>query len=268
MMHSLFSASGRLRLEQIVGPGLLCAFDFDGTLAPIVAHPEQAGLPEAVHERLTGLAAYAPLAIITGRSVDDVRSRLGFEPDFVIGNHGMEGMPGKEAQAAAHRQACGGWRVQLLPALGDLALAGVQLEDKRYSLSLHYRHAHTPDIAVEVLNDLFATLDPAPRIVAGKYVFNLLPADAAHKGNALEQLMQLSGARAAIYVGDDVTDEDVFRLQRPDLLSVRIEHAPDSAADFYIPDPGDILPLLDELNERLLAGKAGNWLQTASPRRA
>ena len=78
-----------------------------------------------------------------------------------------------------------------------------------------------------------------------------MPQDATHKGGALEELMQQTGAATAIYVGDDVTDEDVFRLGRPDLLTVRIEPHPDTAAEFHLPAMPDIVRLLDELVCRL-----------------
>lgn len=257
-MQSLFSHDGTRRLDEIVGPGLLCAFDFDGTLAPIVPHPDQARLPEDIRGRLTALSRHAPLAIITGRSVDDIAARLGFVPDFTIGNHGMEGVPGWEAQAARHKAICAGWHRQLADLLRQPAAdPGIMLEDKRYSLSVHYRQAHDPAHAAAWLEDQFRRLSPAPRVVAGKFVFNLLAQDACNKGSALEALMRICGAPAAIYVGDDVTDEDVFRLRRPDVLSVRIEQASASAADFFLPQPADILWLLDELAGRLRAAGAG-----------
>jgi trehalose 6-phosphate phosphatase len=87
--------------------------------------------------------------------------------------------------------------------------------------------------------------------MTGKYVLNLLPEDAGHKGSALEHLIAASGAQSAIYVGDDVNDEDAFRLERCDLLSIRIGAADDSAADFYLDRQEDMRILLDEINSRL-----------------
>lgn len=262
-MRSLFSTEGKSRLDETVAGRLLCAFDFDGTLAPIVPRPEQVRLPDNIRERLISLAELAPVAIITGRSVADISGRLGFAPDFIIGNHGLEGVPGWDAQAAYHEKLCAGWHRQVVDALKDPELGnGVLLEDKRYSLSVHYREAKDPQQAASRLQALFDQLSPRPRIVAGKYVFNLLAQDACNKGSALEELMRICGARRAIYVGDDVTDEDVFRLRHPDILSVRIEQGTESAADFFLPEPGDILWLLDELVNRLHVAGAGNWVQT------
>lgn len=252
-MRPLFDADGMHRLDAIVQPGMLCVFDFDGTLSPIVAQPDSAALPPEVRERLETLTTLAAVAILTGRSLTDIRKRLGFEPHYVIGNHGLEGMPGWEARSKDYAAACAAWRSALVLALRDQQRfdPGIRLEDKAYSLSVHYRMARDQGQAEQRLAALFETLSPPPRVVAGKCVYSLMPVDAAHKGGALEELMQQAGAGTAIYVGDDVTDEDVFRLRRPDVLTVRIEPHPDTAADFYLPAMPDIVQLLDELVRRL-----------------
>lgn len=260
-MSFLFSQAGLERLDEIARPGLLCAFDFDGTLAPIVPQPDQVRLPADIRARLLALAGLAPIAIITGRSVDDIRHRLAFEPDFIVGNHGLEGVPGWEEHAVRHADLCAGWRTWLEQALSEGFDPGVRIEDKRFSLSVHYRLAADRAATEAQLERLFSELQPRPRVVWGKLVFSLMPEDAGHKGSALEQLMAMTQARSAVYVGDDITDEDVFRLRRPDLLSIRVEHAADSAAEFHVPRPADILRLLDELAQRLRETGASNWLQ-------
>jgi trehalose 6-phosphate phosphatase len=264
-MKPLFSDAGRRRLDAIVQRRVLCAFDFDGTLAPIVVRPEHARLPHDIMTHLVALSQHAPVAIITGRSVDDIRGRLGFVPDFIVGNHGVEGVPGWESHAARHQALSASWMTQLSGALQNGAHdAGVEIEDKRYSLSVHYRMADDPERSARALRQVFSHMEPAPRVVAGKYVFNLVPHDAAHKGNALERLMAITGAQSAVYVGDDVTDEDVFRLTRQNLLSIRIEQATDSAAPFFLERPGDILALLQDLTARLQAADARNWMRGAA----
>lgn len=250
MLPLLDSAQGRRALAQFAVPGLLCAFDFDGTLAPIVADPGSVRLPEHLRIRLQALQRAVPVAIITGRAVDDIAPRLGFEPTLLVGNHGMEGLPGDRAAVAAerHRAVCAAWRKQLESLLAaEYPDPGVHVEDKRYSLSVHYRHAQAAARAAQDLAPLLATLDPAPRLVAGKCVYNLMPPGAADKGSALECLMRETGARCALYLGDDVTDEDVFRLHRPDLLGVRVEPSEHSAAAYYLPHIDDVPHLLDLL---------------------
>jgi trehalose 6-phosphate phosphatase len=185
--------------------------------------------------------------------VQDLRARLQFTPDFLVGNHGMEGISEWEQQARDYQSACAAWSRVIAIALQDTSRFDpqIKMEDKRYSLSLHYRLAQDQGATETRLRELLAGLTPAPRVVAGKCVFNLVPQGAPHKGNALEKLMRDSALRNAIYVGDDVTDEDVFRLQRPDVLSVRVEYTACSAAEFYVERLADVERLLDELIARL-----------------
>lgn len=262
-MELLFSETGMARLAEIARPGLLCAFDFDGTLAPIVKTPSEARLPDEMREWLMRLSRYAPVAIITGRALHDIRERVGFAPDFLVGNHGIEGVPGWESYAAEHEAQCHRWHAQLVHALRDMD-PGISLEDKRYSLSVHYRLAHDPAAASEQLAAVVASLEPSPRVVEGKFVLNLIAPDARHKGDALVQLMQASNARSALYIGDDVTDEDVFRMRRADVLSVRVEPAASSAADFYLPHLRDMTLVLTHVIERLHATGSRNWRGAAT----
>jgi trehalose 6-phosphate phosphatase len=248
-----FFDAGRLQLDRLAMPGLLCAFDFDGTLAPIVRQPEKAVVPPAVLRRLQRLAACTPVAIITGRSVSDLRSRLPFEPHFVIGNHGLEGLPGLDAQAVHWRAQCAAWEASLSAALARerRASIGIVVENKGYSLALHYRLAPDRDAACGILLDLCRVLAPEAHLVGGKCVINLLPASGVGKGYALERLIEASGAHGALYAGDDLNDEDVFRLRRPDVLGVRIERDASSAAEFFLPHRLDLVHLLDELLRRV-----------------
>lgn len=252
-MMAMFSAGGQRRLDSIVRPDMLCVFDFDGTLAPIVPQPEQARMTLAVKKRMLELSRLASVGIITGRSLEDVRKRLEFQPTYVVGNHGLEGIPGRERQSAAWEAVCLGWEQAILAALKDKDSfdAGIRLENKRYSLSVHYRFARDHLEAQKRLTELFATLSPPPRIVAGKSVFNLLPSDAGDKGDALEQLIEISGAPTAIFVGDDVTDEDAFALRHDGLMTVRIGWSGSSAAKYFLSQRGEIVLLLDDLIRRL-----------------
>jgi trehalose 6-phosphate phosphatase len=248
-MMTLFSLSGRSRLDELAKPGLLCAFDFDGTLAPLVTQPERAHTPQNIIARLSALSNYARVAVITGRSVADVSDRLGFHPDYLVGNHGLEGMPGWEAQASRYRETCHQWMALLAQKLSvhpELAHS-VWIEDKNYSLSVHYRMARDRAAVEQRLLELLPQLLPSARIITGKCVVNLLPADAVDKGDAMAALLEVSQASGALYVGDDVTDEDVFCMRRPDFLSIRIGHESRSSAEFFLAHRLGILQLLDEL---------------------
>lgn len=267
-MTPLFSDAGMRRLDNIVQPGLLCAFDFDGTLAPIVTQPDAVLLPQNVLQRLIELSRHAPIAILTGRSIADIAPRLGFRTDYLVGNHGLEGVPGWQARSDAYAALCQAWKAALTAALQDYSRydPGIVLEDKRYSLSVHYRLARDQARAEEQLTTLLSSLQPPARIVAGKCVFSVVPPDGADKGSALAELMRISGAPGAVYVGDDVTDEDVFRLKRTDLLSVRVERAQESDAEFFLEDVHGIAQFLDELTDRFRRHHGNNPPRPASVR--
>ena len=245
-MTDLFSNGGLRALQEFVMPDMLCLFDFDGTLAPLVAEPADALLPHAVQHSLYRLQQLAKVGIVTGRSLADLSVRLEFNPHYLVGNHGLEGLPGWEQRAAEFTAVCAVWRNALANRLAAID-RGILMEDKRYSLSLHYRNARNPKQARHSLMQLFAELSPPPRIIAGKFVWSLLPPGASDKGHAVEELIKLAAAPRTLYVGDDVTDEDVFVLQRDDLMTIRVGHTAKSAATFFIPDRQTILALLDQL---------------------
>jgi trehalose 6-phosphate phosphatase len=245
-MTDIFSEEALQALQAFAMPDMLCLFDFDGTLAPLVDQPDQALLPHAVQRSVHRLQQRSKVGIVTGRSLADLSARLEFKPHYLVGNHGLEGLPGWERRAADYAEICSAWHSELARLLQTMD-AGIQLENKHYSLSLHYRNARHPQQAMQALTQLFAQLSPRPRVIAGKFVWSLLPPGAGDKGQAVEQLIALAQATRTLYVGDDVTDEDVFALRRADLMAVRVGYAADSAADFYIPETQTIGALLDQL---------------------
>lgn len=255
-MKALFSLDGRQALREFIRDDLLCLFDFDGTLVPLEPHPDKVRVPEPVLDRLQRLQQRALVGIVTGRGLNDMHRMLAFTPDYLIGNHGIEGLPGWEQRVGAFEAICKGWQQQLHASLQSLG-SEVWVEYKRYSLSVHCLQATEGDAVAQQLVRSFEQLVPVPRIISGKAVFNLLPPGASDKGGAVQALMALTRASRALYAGDDVTDEHVFALDRPDLLGVRVGEGRDSAADYFIPDHHAIVPLLDLLIDAL-PGRAGS----------
>ena len=241
-----FSPEGIASLAAVLATGPLLAFDIDGTLAPIVERPDEAALPDDVQHCLAHLAHRFDVAIITGRGVRDARRMLAFEPRYLIGNHGAEGLPGWQARAAGFEQVARTWQVALA-ADAALAEAGVTVEDKRYSLSLHYRNARNPAAAHAEIRRCLAALAPVPRVIAGKAVVNLLPADAPDKGDAIRALIAEAHCVNVLYIGDDDTDETVFGLNLPSVLTLRVEPAADSAAALYLRDQREVLTLMQHI---------------------
>ena len=258
-MTYLFSAEGKAELYAFVDATTLYAFDLDGTLAPIVPDPAAIVIPDEVRRSLIRLNGVAPVAIITGRSRADALSHLGFTPRYLVGNHGAEGLPGQEKNGQDFIRLCQGWKRQLQLLLPAMSAHGIALEEKGETLSLHYRQAPDPLKAQELLLGAMVHLSPAPRRISGKFVENLVPPEAVDKGAALEALMEHLLCQRALFVGDDVTDEDVFRRGNPAVLGIRVGEKPDSAARYYLKRQEEMATLLHEIIARLdKAGGAEN----------
>ncbi len=247
-MKYLFSEAGEALLRSLVRRPFLVAFDYDGTLAPIVPRPDRARLEPGTARLLERLCRLAPVAIVTGRSLADVRRRLPDAVHYLVGNHGIEGPGASDEQRAQWYADCRAWLAQLeamLPACEEAA--GVQIEDKALSLSVHYRLARDHAATERALAEHFARLSPPPRVVGGKCVFNLVPSDAPNKRDALHALVRSIGAHGALFAGDDVTDEDVFEGAPPSWVTVRVERSATSAARWYVHRQSEINVLLTRL---------------------
>jgi trehalose 6-phosphate phosphatase len=247
-MDHLFTPGGEAALAAVMRRDPLLAFDFDGTLAPIVDRPDDASVPDEVSRCLAKLARAHPVAVITGRLIADVRARLGFEPQFVIGNHGAENDWSRMPESAA--QALDALRGRIAAAGRRLAEAGVIVEDKRYSLAFHYRLAADAAIAFAAIGALLGELAPPLGRFGGKYVVNVVASGMPDKGEALARLVHRAGAGAAFFAGDDVNDEAVFRRAAPPWLTIRIgRDDPMSQAMYFLDDVTELVPVLRRMED-------------------
>lgn len=247
-MKYLFSRGGLDCLQGYLTNDTLLAFDFDGTLAPIVKRRDRAALPARTARLLRKLAADAPVALVSGRQLKDLKSRVPFPLLAWIGNHGMEGVPGGKPRAK-NEKIVAKWAAALNTSLHSIQ--GAELEDKCFSLSLHYRSSKHPAKARRALLMAVEGLKPAPHVLPGKKVLNLLTPGHANKGAALQAILRAHKFEKAIFVGDDDTDEDVFRLQDPRILSVRVGPKRSSMAQAYLRDQREVEALLTLLLRRL-----------------
>lgn len=216
-MQALFSPAGEQAIARLLQQRALLAFDFDGTLAPIVSNPAHAQTPYPLAQYLDALSQRHPVAIITGRQVADVKGRLGFQPRFVVGNHGAEGLGWTPTSNALDelRQRLG-LQEEALDAMG------VEVEDKGLSLALHFRNAQNP---AEAERFVLAATDALPSdlvVFGGKFVANVVYRSAPDKGQAALQLLRTSGCETMLFVGDDLNDESAFARAPEDAVTVRI----------------------------------------------
>jgi trehalose 6-phosphate phosphatase len=256
-LRHLFTPAGELALAEVLRLAPLLAFDFDGTLAPIVARPQDARVSVAVAQQLKQLSGLRPVAIVTGRTVRDVTPRLGFTPHYVIGNHGAED-PWCPPQAD-HHEALQTLREHLSVHTGLLQNAGVSVEDKGYSMALHYRLARDRSAAQacieQTLNTLIRSPDSPPlKTFGGKCVVNIVLAQSPDKGDAVHRLVERAGVQAAVFVGDDLNDEAVFEQALPSWLTIRIgREDARSQAHYFLDSHAEVAQFLGRMIRQLQA---------------
>lgn len=242
-MIPLFSRTSLIVLESLSFTKTLYAFDFDGTLAPIVSEPASAKMTEVTHDLLKQFSNLVPVAIISGRSIQDLKSRISFQPKFLIGNHGMETTGGADSSLEKAQEICSKWMSKLNQISFEY---GVSLEDKKYSIAIHYRNSRSKSLAKADIKNAIHSLTPTPHLILGKSVFNLVPVGAPHKGSALLNLLKTSNLKHAFYIGDDDTDEDIFSLpyQNGQIFTVRVGEKKKSQASYYIKRQSEINKLI------------------------
>lgn len=254
-LPSILGPRGDEALRRQLAEPALVAFDFDGTLAPIVEHPPHARLAPPVDALLRRLAALVPLAIVSGRALDDLRERAPVGAFRLVGNHGNDTAHADPIAVARLQSACREWQRELAPAI-EARLgrdAGVEVEDKGVTLSLHYRRAANAGAARRALLEIAEALQPRPRIIGGKLILNLLPPGAQTKFEALQQLAGELGTQHVLFIGDDDTDEVVFERAPPAWLTVRVEPGAHTAARWSLAAQDDVARLI----ERMLQALAG-----------
>jgi trehalose 6-phosphate phosphatase len=233
--------SGRDKLARLEAEPQRAAIllDVDGTLAPIVARPELARVPDETRVELARLAdSYALVACISGRPSAQAREIVGVDGLVYVGEHGLELDPD------ALR-----WRGRIEDFVHSVEAPA---EVKRLSASFHFRQAADPSAArfqLERVAERARADGLRPRW--GRMVLEIRPPVDADKGTAVRRLLEERGLRRALYAGDDETDRDAFRGLDGLELAVRVAvvsaEAPSGlgeSADVVLASTGELLDLL------------------------
>jgi trehalose 6-phosphate phosphatase len=226
---------------------LLVASDYDGVLAPLVGDPSAAVPTPGVGDALARVAGAAgvTVALVSGRGVADLQRVSGLEgPYRWVGSHGAE-YGGPLADALAGRRDALADRLAPLVA----AVPGARLEVKPASVAVHVRQVADPAAAAALLASADAAADPSLTKKPGKAVLELAVTD-ADKGSAVARLREELGAAAVVYLGDDLTDEDVFRRLGPGDVGVKVGEG-ETAAGHRVADPDGALAALRLLGDLL-----------------
>lgn len=193
--------------------------DFDGTMSEVAPTPPEAVLYEGAGEAFERVARAVSVAgIITGRAVDDLRSKIPIDGLLIVGNHGLEWFEhGKRVDHEAGLLAEEGIRKTLDRTEQRLkeatSIDGMLFENKRLSASIHYRNAPDPvTIGPQLLQIVEEEAEAnGLRVSGGKMLVELRPTARVSKGTALEQAIRTHNLKGAMFIGDDVTDVDGFR---------------------------------------------------------
>ena len=242
--------------------------DVDGTLAPIVARPEEAAVPPRASELLARLSErYGLVGCVSGRRAEEARRLVGVEGIAYAGNHGLELLlPGDDApRLDPSLQGRGRVAADFVASLGATALADAELrlEDKGPIQALHWRGAEDDRGAEAHAHEIGVAAGQAGlELRWGRKVLELRPPGGGGKDAAVAALLATDDVELAAYAGDDRTDLDAFRrlreLQGNGELEVAVrvgivstEGPPEIAeeADMTVDGPPGWLALLEALAE-------------------
>jgi trehalose 6-phosphate phosphatase len=250
---------------------ILLFLDYDGTLTPIVTRPEMAILSSQGRKMLRQISRHSlfKLAIISGRSLSEIKTLLGLENIAYAGNHGLEiecpphycQERSPETTTFTHPLA-----KQFQPRLERLeqklkkslgGIDGLVIQNNGLTLSIHYRLARRTEVgrikelSFEAIG--YGQARDKLQVTEGKKVLEVRPPIDWNKGKAIEWLLEIYGTPGSlpIFAGDDVTDEDGFRiLHKVGGISIFIgENNVPSTADYYLDSPEQLYHSLGKLLE-------------------
>ncbi|KAI8006503.1 Trehalose-phosphate phosphatase A [Camellia lanceoleosa] len=267
--------------EQITnyakGKRIALFLDYDGTLSTIVDNPDCAFMSNPMRAAVRNLAKYFPTAIISGRSRDKVYEFVGLTELYYAGSHGMDIMgpvqpmsndppncirstdnQGKEVNLFQPAS-------EFLPMIDEVFrslveitkdINGAKVENNKFCVSVHYRNVDEQywTTIAESVHDILKDY-PRLRLTHGRKVLEVRPVLDWDKGKAVEFLLESLGLSNCddvlpIYIGDDRTDEDAFKVLRVGNrgYGILVSSAPkESNALYSLRDPSEVMEFLKSL---------------------
>lgn len=244
-------------------PTKVLMLDFDGTLTPIIKSPNQVKLSKAMKNLLIKLSKKEGfyLAILSGRKLKDLKKRVNLQNIIYAGNHGLEGEIFSEKYLFPVPDKVLGTLGKIKKQLNQITdkFKGTFIEDKGLTLSFHYRLAdkhQTQEIKLLINQILKAYIsDGLISVIAGKKVIDITPNVNWSKGDFATLVIKKITDRTknrpvAIVIGDDTTDESVFRkLKRG--ITVKVDRNLRSNAKYSLKNTKEVYRFLSLISNRI-----------------
>lgn len=233
---------------------ILLLFDFDGTLTSIVGEPKKVKLSSSIRGYIRKLSKNrrVEIGIVSGRELKDIMDLVGVKGIYYAGNHGLEVKGPKDLFIHPSYKRYNPY-VKKIAAILRRNISGIEgaiLEYKRLSLSLHYRLV--PPKNIPKLKSIFRRItmpyikSGKVRVTKGKKVLEVRPPVFWDKGKAVKMIEKMTGKKDVIkvFVGDDLTDEDAFKVLRKKDFAIRVVKKRRSYASYFLKNPGEMRRLL------------------------
>lgn len=253
-MKYLFSEWDKLS-KKLKNKHIFLFLDYDGTLCPIAKTPEEAILPEDIRALLKELSKInnIKIAIISGRSLEDIKKMTRINNIYYAGNHGLE-IEGPNINFRFHTTPMYNVIIDCLKNKLNSQLypiRGALVEDKRITISVHYRLVDKKHKAL-VKKIFFNAVAPymhlkIMKISSGKKVFEIKPLVNWNKGKCVLWLLKKISNAMPVYIGDDLTDEDAFKEIRKIGCAICVGKQKISHAQYYVKNTSEVSIFLKEL---------------------
>lgn len=258
-MDYLFDGWDKLK-EKLNDRHIFLFLDYDGTLTPIVQYPDKAVISEEVGNLLKDLSTMpkCDVGIISGRALKDIEKMVGLEDIIYAGNHGLEiEGPKIRFESQISPESLSIMRdVKERLSIGLSKIEGIFVEDKEITLSIHYRLASQSGylLAKKIIEEIIQPFLVRGKIKVsyGKKVVEIKPPVEWNKGKAVEWILDRvlkEKPILPIYLGDDVTDEDVFGILKDKGLTIYIGKPRKSQARYYLKDTREVFEFLEKVLE-------------------
>lgn len=236
---------------------IILFLDYDGTLVPIKKTPSLAILPNTIREQLQRLAEQhnLSLVLITGRSHSDIKNLVRIKNITIVSNHGYQISTGKKKWIHPEVK-------RFLPLLKKISQSLMEslkpfpetlVEDKELTLTVHFRNEEKRLVPLvkknisRIVQEHFTKL----KTTTGKKIIEVRPNIAWDKGKAVLKVLTMfrfqKNKRTIIYIGDDKTDEDAFKVIRHKAITIRVGRNKSTHAEYYLRNPHEVEEFLDKI---------------------